>query len=333
MTELAPDVATLLRAHGLEGARQEPLLSGGYTGAALVRVVGEHESFVLKRVASMEQDWVRRVTADTQFREVAFALSPYAQRLPAGVAVASVGAAIDGDGRALLMRDLTAELVPEHTLDAALLDAILRGIATMHAAFWDMPLDGVPVADPVARITLISPQRAITLQRDGVDFGFVDGWRAFERRAPKPARDVAHRLFDDMQPLERTLRAFPQTLVHGDLKVANMAYGDGALTLLDWTMVMRTAVSVDIAWFLAVNSSLLPDPLDDVLERYAGHLERALGAGRFAAAAWPAQRHAIMLMGLLMYGWGKAPDAEAGRPEELRWWCEGAVEAARALDL
>jgi hypothetical protein len=34
-----------------------------------------------------------------------------------------------------------------------------------------------------------------------------------------------------------------------------------------------------------------------------------------------------------MYGWGKALDAEAGRPDELRWWCEGAIAGARVLGL
>jgi hypothetical protein len=52
---------------------------------------------------------------------------------------------------------------------------------------------------------------------------------------------------------------------------------------------------------------------------------------RFGDAQWPVQAHALAVSGLLLYGWGKALDAEAGRPDELRWWCERAAEAARAF--
>ena len=85
--------------------------------------------------------------------------------------------------------------------------------------------------------------------------------------------------------------------------------------------------------FLTMNSSVLPWTLDETLERYAAHLERTLGAERFAAARWWQQRAAIMLCGLVYYGWGKALDAETGRPDELRWWCDGAMAAVEALDL
>ena len=43
---------------------------------------------------------------------------------------------------------------------------------------------------------------------------------------------------------------------------------------------------------------------------------------------WDEQFAAARLCGLLMLGWGKAAD-----PEELRWWCDGAIEAAMRLGL
>jgi hypothetical protein len=101
--------------------------------------------------------------------------------------------------------------------------------------------------------------------------------------------------------------------------------------LLDWALVTRAPVAVELAWFLAVNSGRLPESLDATLDRYAVHLERALGAHRWPQARWREQRAVVFLSGLLMYGWGKALDAEGGRPDELRWWCEGALEAAKQL--
>jgi hypothetical protein len=49
--------------------------------------------------------------------------------------------------------------------------------------------------------------------------------------------------------------------------------------------------------------------------------------------------HAAILVGLLLRGWRKGLDAEAGitlasgvsAAEDLAWWCERAVEAANRL--
>ena len=39
-----------------------------------------------------------------------------------------------------------------------------------------------------------------------------------------------------------------------------------------------------------------------------------------------------VLCGLLLRGWRKALDTEAGDPGELRWWCERAEAAAEFLE-
>jgi Ser/Thr protein kinase RdoA (MazF antagonist) len=144
---------------------------------------------------------------------------------------------------------------------------------------------------------------------------------------------LARGLFADMSPLVQALASLPRTLVHGDLKLANMGVDGDILWLFDWADVSRAPVALEIAWFLAVNSSRLPRSLDATLDHYATQLQRALGDERLAEAQWPAQRGAAMVCGLLMYGWGKALDAETGRPDELRWWCEGALEAQKVLRL
>ena len=125
----------------------------------------------------------------------------------------------------------------------------------------------------------------------------------------------------------------PATLIHGDLKLANAGIdADGALAVVDWQMVMLAPIAIELGWFLVSNVASLPMPPDEVMRRYGAHLARRAdfdGAGFDAA----------ILVGLLLRGWRKGMDAEAGitlasgvsAADDLAWWCERAVEAADRL--
>lgn len=334
MSELFPDVASLLAAHGITG-EEAPMITGGFSGARHSSLGQAGQRYVLKRLR-YDDDWLMRLTHDTGYREAAFAASAIAMRLPAGVATPSLGASYDGDGRAILMRDIADLLLPDAVVvPARTMAMILARIAEMHAAFCDDPMDAarVPWCGVADRLTLLSRETGDMLVRVGRDFGIERGWDAFDRLAPKPVAALVRRISEDMAPLLHVLNAFPLTLLHGDLKIGNFGVDDDTLWMFDWSSVMIGPVAVDLALFLTMNSSVLPWTLDETVERYAAHLERALGAHRFASARWPEQRDATMLCGLVYYGWGKALDAEAGRPDELRWWCEGAAAAARRFGL
>lgn len=334
MNDLYSNVPAMLAAHGVSGA-EAPIASGGLSGAHLSRIEASGQRYILKRLR-LDDDWLMRVTGDAAYREAQFAVSPLATRLPPGVRAQSLGASFDDDGRAILMHDITDILLPDaQIVPAAAMDAMLRRFADLHVAFWDDPMADANIAWCAARhhISLLGPGTGEMLVREGRDFGITRGWQAFEQLVPRAVADLERRLTRDMTPLLAILQSLPQTLLHGDLKIANFGWDGDTLSLLDWAMVMRGPVAIDLAMFLTMNSSVLPWTLDETLERYASHLERALGAERFAAARWWQQRAAIMLSGLVYYGWGKALDAEAGRPDELRWWCDGALAAVVALDL
>jgi hypothetical protein len=333
MSGLYPDVASLLAAHGITVAGS-PMSGAGLSGARHTSLVQDGRRYVLKRLR-LDDDWLMRLTGDVAYREAQFAVSTLARRLPPGVRTPTLGASFDGDGRAILMHDITSILLPDaQIVRAESMDAMLRGFAGLHAAFWDDPLLDVDIAWCAARhrIALLGPGTGEMLVREGRDFGIARGWRVFDTLMPAVA-DLTRRLAANMTPLLALLQSFPQTLLHGDLKIANFGWDGETLSLLDWAMVMRGPVAIDVMLFLTMNSSVLPWTLDETLERYAARLELALGAERFAAARWWQQRAAMMLCGLVYYGWGKALDAEAGRPDELRWWCDGALAAVDALDL
>jgi hypothetical protein len=331
MSEPHPDVASLLAAQGIDAPEHE-LTTNGFSGARLTSLNQDGRSYVLKRLL-FDDDWLMQLTHDTAYREAAFAVSELARQLPSAVSHPAIGAAMDGVGRAILMDDVSHLLFEDgHTLPTSGAEIALQSIAALHAHFWERPLTGIPFCPPLVRLMAIGPANAATLVDRGLG-GFALGWQAFDRQAPPAAVALAGRLLADAAPLMAVIDAFPQTLLHGDLKSANFGIDGEVLTLFDWAMVMRGPVALDIGWMLAVNSSVLPWSLDETLDRYAGHLERALGPARFSEARWPEQRAVVMVCGLLMYGWGKALDAEDGRPDELRWWCDGALDAARMLAL
>ncbi len=334
MSELFADVASLLAAHGIDAAEQL-LTTNGFSGARHASLKQDRERYILKRLR-YDDDWIMRVTHDDGYREAAFAVSPILTRLPAGVVTPSLGASYDGDGRAILMRDISESLLPDAALvPSSTMNVILAGVAELHAEFWDDPMLNarVPWCAVSDRLTLLRRETGEMLIREGRDFGIARGWDAFDRQAPERISAVVAELHADMTPLTLLLGGFPQTLLHGDLKIGNFGVAGRTLWMFDWSSVMVGCVAIDLALLLTMNSSVLPWTLDETIERYAGHLEQALGADRFAAARWPEQRAAMVLCGLVYYGWGKALDAEAGRPDELRWWCGGALEAARAFGL
>ncbi len=132
-------------------------------------------------------------------------------------------------------------------------------------------------------------------------------------------------LHDDPGPLLAILSTLPHTLVHNDVKTANIGMQGDTLWLFDWALAGIGPVCSDVGWLLAVNASRLPWTLDETAERYAMHLRSALGA-RFATAAWERQLAASYLIGVMLLGWGKSGD-------EREWWCERALEARALLAL
>ena len=162
----------------------------------------------------------------------------------------------------------------------------------------------------------------------------------------------------------------PATGLHGDLKLSNVApLADGRIALIDWQMTMLGPVAVELGWLLVGNSGVLPDRPEAILDAYRGAVaalegeviqvgapfdaRRAYPPGALAAVVgedeparfrpadavlgdWALQVDLAWIVGLLLRGWRKGADAEAGAvigsgvaaTDDLGWWCDRAVEAA-----
>ena len=101
-------------------------------------------------------------------------------------------------------------------------------------------------------------------------------------------------------------------------------------------MVAVAPVAVELGWFLVSNVASLPLQPDDVLARYHAALLNRGQRGQEIAGDWEAQMDCAILVGLLLRGWRKGADAEAGvvhasgiaAADDLARWSDRAIEAA-----
>jgi hypothetical protein len=317
-------------------------------------------------------DWIVRATRDMALREAVVAGGQ--MRLVEPLVTPYLGIGSAGDAVAILMPDLSRELIAwEKRIDDSTLEIILDATARLHAMPWadysattpDWDWPWCPLRE---RLVLLSRPSAERYRAEGLAVGerFLAGWDAFDRQAPSAARELIERLSVDPAPLLDALGRLPKTGLHGDLKLANVApLEDGRVALIDWQMMSLAPVAVELGWLLVSNSASLGRTPLAVVRAYHAAAVRAAGEslpmGRSwlggpavgppmerdpdrlpprgldaTIGDWGAQVDLTWIVGLLLRGWRKGLDAEAGvalasgvsARDDLSWWCDRAVEAA-----
>jgi hypothetical protein len=321
-----PPLADVLAAHDLTGIPEEPLPNDGWSGARLTRLTRGDERFVLKR-DSPAADWIARATRDGPILREAWFAAAY-PKLPRPARAPYLGVGRDGHEFGLLMPDLSSVLFDwSKPIEVTQLDRVFETLRALHDAPVPPPfVDDAPWCPLRERILLIS-RPAVARPgpaHDAVGDRILPGWDAFIRVAPGDAVRLVAELTREPAPLLRALEPRPRRLLHGDLKLANAGIAaDGFVELVDWQMVMLGPVEVELGWFLAANVATLPLPADEVLARYDPAADLEL--------AW--------IVGLLLRGWRKGYDAEAGvvhpsgmtAADDLALWSRKTVAAARSL--
>jgi hypothetical protein len=332
----------LLAEHRLGGVPEAPFPNDGWSGAQLTLLRRDAERFVLNRT-SWATDWIARATRDHSLREAFVATGQLP--LPDTVVAPYLGAAADANAAAMLMPDLSGRLFSWErpgegaavTPDA--LNTVLRATARLHAsappASAPGPGTGWPWTPLRERLELLTRTAARRYAGAGLAVGsrFLEGWDAFDRLAPPAARDLIGGLSTDSAPLVTALERLPSALLHGDLKLANVAVlDDERVALIDWQMVTVAPVAVELGWLLVSNAPILPIGPDEVLARYRA----AAGDAGLELGDWDSQVDLASVIGLLLRGWRKGLDALAGgtlasgetAADDLADWCARAVEAA-----
>jgi hypothetical protein len=319
----------------LGGARLVPMdkPADSLSGAAFARVTLDGERYVVKYV-SWELDWITRATADTRCRPLTLWRAGVLDALPRHLDHTIAGVAHDpaSGTTALLMRDVADYLVPvdRGRIPLAQHRRFLNHMAALHATFLGFTEDEarrLGLLRPGDRYTVLTPAMAEREAADGrtdpVPRLIVDGWRALRRAAPEAA-EYARAVATDPAPLAEAMAETPMTLVHGDWKAGNLGtLPDGRTILLDWAWPGRDGPCVDLAWYLAVNCDLLPEPKEAAIEAFRDALHRhGVATDRW----WDRQLSLALLGAFVQLGWSKTRD-----PVELDWWLRRVLPTARQV--
>ncbi|HET9292386.1 MAG TPA: aminoglycoside phosphotransferase [Actinomycetes bacterium] len=307
---------------------REPLAAAdGRSGSLLERVVlADGRALVVKHLRD-GGDWIMRASHD-HGRAAELWSSGVLARVPDVIDHAVVGAERAEDGWVVIMRDVSAALVPDHArLSRGDSRRILEAAAALHAEFWDdPPLELCSMAD---RYRFLSPATA-RREADGADEVprlIGRGWERFAEVVPADVAEPVLAVLERPEPFAAALSAFGSTLLQGDLKLGNLGLTADQVVMLDWgTQTGWGPPAVEVAWYLAINWSRLDATREQVLDDF-----RAAEGDRHDEDAL----RLALLGGLVQLGWDKAlhasghpdPAIRAREAADLAWWTARARDA------
>lgn len=296
-----------------------PVGEDGRSGSRLERVrLADGTRLVLKHT-SLAYDRVAQVTADDG-REARLFLSGALDRLPAGVAHAIVDAWRDDEDWVIVMRDVSAGLVPnDHIATHAEVGRVLTALSALHRTYaaGHRPAGLCPLA---AMLGNLFPAPMAGVRVDGEFPSLVlRGWERFHEIVPADVSAGVQAMHDAPYASAARLEGFPRTLLHGDFWLVNCSILPTQVVLFDWSLATWGPPAVDLAVFLAGHGTRMRPTREDVLAQFA-----ALSADLHDAEA----TRLALAHGLALMGWNKALDAtEHGDPvkrarerADLDWW-------------
>ena len=318
--------------------RREPFVNpDGRSAAAFERVWIDGVAHVVKYL-HLDRDFTMRVSGDLGCRTVRAWAAGLLNSAPDLIDHAVVGAALghgrNGWGAALLMRDVSGELLPitDAVIPADEHERFLDNVAGFCAATWgwsDDPVSGPGLLPYAARWAwfgraALDGERALGWP-EAVPRIADEGWRRFGERAPAAVVRVVDALRRDVTPLADALRDTPSCFLHGDVKASNTGTSpDGRTVLIDWAYVGEGPACHELAWHLALDRSRLPAAKEATAEAFRA----ALGRHGVDTAGWWERQLGLCLLGaVVQFGWEKA----LGDDDELAWWCDAAAVGAAWL--
>ncbi len=347
---LAPEALSTLAEQPVTSVRHLPLQADYAKSGSHLLVVetndGQGPHYILKCI-SPARDWLMRATDDRLCRSVTLWQHGFFDRMPPQIEHGILACCRDGQGWAILMRDVSATLVPYSRLSVADNECLLDAMAALHATFFETP----ELADPALGLcslryvyTMFSP---LTGYReaggaDEIPRRILEGCDLVQTLVEPDVADVLQELVDDPTPLCDALSRYPRTLVHGDWRHANAGLLRGEQTrvvMLDWQLAGAAPPSVELGRYLGTNSALLPVSKEAALAYYRQRLAHRLGS-RFNENWWRPQLELGLLGGFVQDAWAIALKAThwhvgAGARDrwraDLQWWSERVRAGVRWL--
>ena len=309
-------------------AGHEPLVSGGWSGNWLERVVlDDGRRLVAKRIVP-GTNWMDRHTRD-EGREALLFSSGVLERMPPAIDHTVLAVERDGDGWWVVMRDVSGSLLPDgKRLSRWEHRRILAAANGMWDEFWD---ERVPHVCALADCFSLFSPAVSEAERDGLDLlpkQYEAFWEAFAVAVDDDVAEPVLSLVGDPQPLAAELDACGTTLIHADIRDEQIGLDGDRLILLDWGRASQGHPVVDLFWSMCHNAWRVDASHDELVEDY----RRVRGESDDPRAV-----ELGVLAGLVMYGWifGHSaayhpdPAERDWARQELDWWVP---RARRALE-
>lgn len=242
----------------------EPL-TDGRTAASVSRLRtraegGTEHCYVLKIVPP--SSW--RQHAGSNDTEAELWLSGVTRSLPRGVRCPTIDVAKHASGAWwLLMDDVSAGVVARGQYDEAKAHTLMRSLANMHARYWerDAELSALALGDfakTASAFAQLSPHIAsgATASEPWLAQLSQDFWVPrillpvmLDAIAPSDA-DFYLDVCRNHAGVANALAAHPRTLVHGDLRRANISFDGDEAVLFDWEFATCASAARDLQWFV-----------------------------------------------------------------------------------
>jgi hypothetical protein len=236
-------------------------LDGGRISAGVFALRSDAGAFVLKKFAP--EPW-RIELFGTPFNEPALWVSGLTRNLPAPLACPTIDVACHRRrGECwMLMDDVSHGIAPRGSFDEDASRRLLDGLARLHARYWgsDPQQEGLSVLTLDQHTAMFTAPSAAAGGR-AVPAGWVaqvlDQVFVFRTYVPvlldvlgSADGDFYLDLCEQRRHWVAPLSGLPRTVVHGDLRRANIAFlPDGSVSLFDWDFACMAPAAADLAWY------------------------------------------------------------------------------------
>ncbi len=157
----------------------------------------------------------------------------------------------DGVEFALLMEDLTQYRLGDQIVGCDLVDAekTIDWMARQHASFWGA------VDDPTYDfLPYVAPSFSSETMTQGCEMGWDPMVEGFPEVIPAYISDLKDTYLAALPALLDWMSTHPLTVIHGDVRMDNLFYGDGddqePMVAVDWQGALRGRATQDLAYFM-----------------------------------------------------------------------------------
>jgi len=270
-------------------------LDGGRISANVFSLKTGTGAFVLKKF--LAEPW-RVSLFGTAFNEPALWSSGFTRNLPAPLTCPTIDVAFHRErGECwMLMDDVSAGVAPRGSFDESSFRRLLDGLADLHARHWGQSAesDELPILTLEQHTAMFADPCAAVGGRTGHPEWVpevLDKVLLFRTYVPvlldvlgSADGDFYLDLCEHRQRWLAPLGRLPQTVIHGDLRRANIAILPSSISLFDWDFACRAPAAADLAWYWLLhfwcyppNDGRTPEDREPLLAYYVERLHEALG--------------------------------------------------------